>query len=182
MPLAKTEVACEMKKILFAKLMMLMLAALTAAQSNGDRCHVYLVDVARAQKTLDAFRESGNDEADAKTLSVGQTVFPEFRTVVGEEELTTKNYRFPGSRLMITASVFYTDESMASSEGQDSMVLGIVVSPRSHPNALSEPNNAMAELTSIGSDTARAKKYLKVNGRLFLVGIECRRKESKPPH
>ncbi len=169
-----------MKKTLLAKLIVMLLAGMTATQSDGDRCHVYVVDVARAQKTLAEFRESGSVEADKKALSVGQTVFPEFRTVVGEEELTTKSYRFPGSKLMITASVFYTDESMASSEGQDSMLLGIVVSPRAHPDALSVPNNAVAEITSKGSDTARAKKHVMVNGRLYLVGIECRRKASKP--
>ena len=116
---------------------------------------------------------------DAKALAVGQTVFAEFYPVMGEEELTTKTYRFPGTRLMITASVYYTDESMASAEGSDSMTISIAVSPRSLKNALTAENNASSEITSNDRlDTIRAKKYMRVNGRLYLVGIECRRKTS----
>ena len=97
---------------------------------------------------------------------------------MGEEELTTKSYRFPGARLMITASVYYTDESMASAEGSDSMTIGITVSPKSLKNALTAEHNAASEVTSSKVDTVRAKKYLRVNGRLYLIGIECRRKQT----
>lgn len=136
------------------------------------------MDVAKATKAAESFRESGKAEPDAKALSAGQTVFPEFRSVIGEEELTTKTYRLPGSNLTITASVYYTDESMASVHGSDSMLVGIVVSPRAQKDALSAENNAVSEITyGDNVDTVRAKKYLKVKGRLYLVGIECRRKE-----
>jgi hypothetical protein len=168
-----------MRTIFLAKLMILLLAGAGAAQNQGDLCHVYVVDVERAQKTLENFRETGNAEADAKTLSVGQTLFPEFRTVIGEEKLTTHSYPFPGSKLFITASVFYTDESMASAEISDSMLLGIMVSPKAQKDALSSENNSVAEITMNGRDTARAKKYVRVNGRRYLVGIECRCKERK---
>ena len=158
--------------------MILFAASLTAAQNRSDVCHVYVVDVAKATKAAESFRESGDAEADAKALSAGQTVFPEFRPKIGEEELTTKTYRFPGSNLTITASVYYTDESMASVHGSDSLLVGIVISPQAKTNATSAENNAVAEITyGANVDTVRAKKYLKVNGRLYLVGIECRRKE-----
>ncbi len=97
--------------------MILLLSSVGAAQNKGDACHVYVVDAAQAQKAFDAFLESGKADVDNKALSAGQTLFPEFRTVIGEEELTNKTYQFPGSKLMITASVFYTDESMASAKG-----------------------------------------------------------------
>jgi hypothetical protein len=97
---------------------------------------------------------------------------------MGEEELTTKSYRFPGTRLMITASVYYTDESMSSAEGSDSMTIGIAISPKSLKNALTAEHNAASEVTSNKVDTVRAKKYLRVNGRLYLIGIECRRKQT----
>lgn len=167
-----------MKRIIFVQLTLLLAASLAEAQTRSDVCHVYVVDVAKATRAVRSFRESGDAGADAKALAAGQTIFAEFRPVIGEEELTTKTYRFPESNLMITASVYYTDESMASVRGSDSMLLGIVISPRGQANAISAENNAVAELTAGDNvDTARAKKYLKVKGRLYLVGIECRRKE-----
>lgn len=167
-----------MKRIILAKLILLMLSSMTVAQNQADACHVYVLDVLKARKAFDEFRETGNAEADAKALSVGQIMFPAFRTVIGEEELTTKTYPFPGSKLIITASVYYTDESMASSEGADSMLVGIVVSPKAQRDAISAENNAVAEVTlNDNTDTARAKKYVRVNGKLYLVGIECHCKE-----
>ncbi|PYS46702.1 MAG: hypothetical protein DMF68_18365 [Acidobacteria bacterium] len=111
-------------------------------------------------------------------MLAAQTMFPDFRTIIGEEELTTKTYQFPGSDLIITASVYYTDESMASSQTNDSMLLGIMVSQKAGKDATSDENSAIVEVTySDGTDTVRAKKYIKVNGRLYLVGIECDCKE-----
>jgi len=138
----------------------------------------YVVDVALGRKAFERFRATGNSEAEAKVLSVGQTNFPEFHPLIGEEQLTTKTYPFPGSRLVITASVYYTDESMASAEGSDSMLVGIVISPKAQRDAISAENNAVAEVTvNSHQDSLRAKKYAKVNRRLYLVGIECRCKE-----
>ena len=165
-----------MKILISANLLILLMSATTGAQSQADVCHVYVVDVARAKKAAESFTETGNAAADAKALAGIQTVFPEFRPVVGEEELTTKTYRFPGSRLMITASVYYTDESMASTEGSDSMTIAIAVSPKGLKSALTAQNNSASEVTSNDKlDTIRAKQYLRANGRLYLIGIECRR-------
>lgn len=167
-----------MKRIVVPNLVILVLLSAASAQSQSDVCHVYVLDVAKARRAAETFTESGNAAADAKALSGIQTLFPEFNPVMGEEELTTKSYRFPGARLMITASVYYTDESMASTKGSDSMTVGIAVSPRSLNNALTAENNAASEVTSSKVDTVRAKKYLRVNGRLYLIGIECRRKQT----
>ncbi|MCA1566207.1 MAG: hypothetical protein LC803_11330 [Acidobacteria bacterium] len=153
---------------------MLLLSNVAVAQSQSDACHVYVVDVAKARKAFENFRETGNAQADAKAMSVGQTLFPEFRTVIGEEELTTKTYPFPGSNLVITASVFYTDESMPA----ESMLLGIVVSNKAQANAISAEENAVAEVVyDEHTDIVRAKKYMNVRGRSYLVGVECRCKE-----
>jgi len=167
-----------MKSFVIPNLVILLMLGTASAQSQGDVCHVYVLDVAKARRAAESFTETGNAAADAKALSVGQTVFAEFSPVMGEEELTTKSYRFPGTRLMITASVYYTDESMASAEGSDSMTIGIAVSPKSLKNALIAEQNAASEVTSNKVDTVRAKKYLRVNGRLYLIGIECRRKQT----
>jgi len=168
-------------RVFIATLIIVVGLSTASAQSRSDVCHVYVLDVVQARKAAANFIETGDEKADAKALSVGQTVFPEFKPVVGEEELTTKTYRFPGSNLMITASVFYTDESMASAEGSDSMLVGIAVSPRGLKDALVAENNAVSESTNNDQqDTVRAKKYLRVNRRLYLLGIECRCKERTP--
>jgi hypothetical protein len=165
-----------MRKFLIAKLVILLMLGTASAQSQRDVCHVYVLDVAKAKRAAASFTETGNAAADAKALSAGQTLFPEFYPVTGEEELTTKTYRFPGARLIIIASVYYTDESMASAEGSDSMTLSVAVAPKVLKEALTAENNAAAEVTSDKLDTVRAKKYLRVNGRLYLLGIECRRR------
>ena len=107
-------------------------------------------------------------------------MFPEFQPTIGEEELTTKTYKFPGSSLIISASVYYTDESMASSQGNDSMLLGIIVARRSRSDATAGPDAVFSEVTyNDGTDTVRVHKYTRVKGRLYIVGLECRCK-AKP--
>ncbi|HEX6182431.1 MAG TPA: hypothetical protein VFZ44_00875 [Pyrinomonadaceae bacterium] len=147
------------------------------AQGVSDLCHVYVVDVLKAQKAQDEHRDTGDPEKDYRALKAAQVVFPEFRTIHAEEELTTKSYRFPGSRLYITAGVFYTDESMASAAGFDSMLLAVAVSRRPLKDVFGAENNAVAELTSATADTARVKQYVRVNRRLYLVGLQCNCKE-----
>jgi hypothetical protein len=169
-------------KIILAIITLLVASSVTFAQSNEDVCHVYLVDVAVSSKALDNFRETGNPEADAKALSAGQTLFPEFRTSFQEEQLTTKHYPFPSSKLIITASVYYTDESMPSygngkyDVNDQSMLIGIMVSKKAQESALtaSTPNSAIVEVTyDEWTNKVRAKQYVKVGGLLYLVGIEC---------
>lgn len=163
-----------MKRLFLAALLASAAAPVAAAQNGADLCHVYVVDVGKARKAREGYRDTGDPERDARALAAAQVVFPEFRAAVGEEVLTTKTYPFPGGRLFITASVYYTDESMRSAGGFDSVLLGVAVSERALDDALSAENNAVAELTLDGFDTARAKKYLRVGGRDYLVGVECR--------
>src|SRR6266576_3405128 len=125
-------------RILATALVILMILTVATAQTRVDRCHVFVVDVKKSGKAINSFRETGN--AGAKAISIGQKMFPEFRPVIGEEELTTKTYRFPGSNLIITASVFYTDESMASSQTNNSLTLGITVSRKAAADATSGEN------------------------------------------
>jgi hypothetical protein len=169
-------------RMVLAIILLLLLAADLAAQTGSDACHVYVVDVAKSQKAFESFRETGDEEADAKALSVGQTSFPQFYPVIGEEELTTKHYPFPGGKLVITASVYYTDESMASHPRGDSevhgesMLVGVAVAHRARPDAISASagEGAIAEVTyDEYTNKVRAKKYVTAGGRSYLVGIEC---------
>src|SRR5690349_8520945 len=86
-------------KIIIVILILLAASTMTFAQSKYDVCQVYVVDVAAARKAFDNFHERDDAEAYARTSSVGQTLFPPFRTTFQEEELTTKHYRFPHSKL-----------------------------------------------------------------------------------
>jgi hypothetical protein len=115
------------------------------------------------------------EEQAAIGASSGSSEFEPFPTKVGEEELTTKSCPFPGLKKFITASVFYTDESMASTNNGDSMLLAVVVADKAYPNAISASDNAVAEVSyNDNSDAARVKRNVLVNGRKYLVGLECR--------
>src|SRR6185295_7256960 len=119
------------------------------------------------------FREASEKEQ-ARLAKALETDFPEFRPVIGEEELTTKTYRFPRSKLIITASVFYTDESLRSVKSADSIIVAVVVSPRRQREALSAEHNAVAETTYTSNPiTIQARKFVRVNKRFYAVGIEC---------
>jgi len=63
-----------------------------------------------------------------------------FATVIAEEELT-KAFRLPRTGLFIVASVFYTDESMASEKGADSISLELALS-RGKQRDVTEPDMA----------------------------------------
>lgn len=149
-------------------------------QSGKDVCHVFVVDVAKSARAFERASVT-NEPDDEKALSAGQTIFPEFRPTIGEEELTTKHYSFPGGGFIITASVFYTDESMSShGHGEfvshsESMIIGVTVSTRVKQNAVAPTGNpAIAEVTyDQYTNKVRAQKYFRARGRLYLVGIEC---------
>jgi hypothetical protein len=157
------------------------------AQSDKDTCHVYVIDVEatnrlREKMDLDDFMAKSKQEQEAivKASGAGKT-YEEFAPKVGEEELTTKTYPFPKGKHVITASVFYTDESMRSSAGQDSMLLAISVDAKAAADALSAPGAAIAEITyNDSTDTVRVKKNIVIDGRFYVVGLECRCKKAEP--
>lgn len=121
------------------------------AQQRGDNCELYVVDI------------------DLKK----EVMLEKFTTVIGEEELTNKSFPLLKTGLVVTVSVYYTDESMASRHGADSMMLGVAVSKKALPDALTATNNAFAEVTLATFDTVRAKTYYKVNSKNYLIGVQC---------
>jgi len=176
-------------KTIGAMLMFLLLvsAGPSFAQSNADTCHVYVIDVEATQRfrektDLDAFMAKSKQEQEAilKASGAGKT-FDEFTPKVGEEELTTRTYPFPKGKHVITASVFYTDESMRSTAGGDSILLAISVEDKAAADALSAPAAAIAETTyDDNTDTVRVKKNITLDGRFYVVGLECRCKKVEP--
>jgi len=168
-------------KALRVPLLMIFLACGAAAQTGSDACHVYVLDLAKSSRALKTLEKAESEEAVAKALAAAQTVFPKFQPKIGEEELTTKHYAFPGSKLVITASVYYTDESMAShgesatASRNDSMLIGILVASRGKASAIEpQAGNAITEVTyDQHTNKIRAKQHVNVRGRLYLVGLEC---------
>ncbi|MGA9994323.1 MAG: hypothetical protein WBP93_02860 [Pyrinomonadaceae bacterium] len=116
---------------------------------------------------------------DFKSGSVIKTV--EFSPVIGEEERTDRSFEIPGTDSKVIASVFYTDESMASTSGSDSMRLAVAVSKRAWPHAFAAPNNAVAEVTLATFDTAQVYTNAYVNGKHLLVLMQCKDKSKSKP-
>jgi hypothetical protein len=102
----------------------------------------------------------------------------QFSPLTGEEELTNQVLRIPGTTLVVTASVFYTDESMASKAGRDSMQLAVAVSNHGLSGAFARANNAVTEITLSTFDTARVETNVRSGSRKLLVGMECKDKSS----
>jgi len=124
-----------------------------AQSSNADRCVVIVADMQTKKST-----ELGS-----------------FPTVLAEEELTTKAFRLPRTRLFIIASVFYTDESMASEKGFDSISLELVLSRGKQRDVLRSLSWAEAEMPLSTFDVGRVTMLIKVNGRAQLVLMECKK-------
>lgn len=176
-----------MKYLVYGTLLLLSAASLGQTQiprSNSDKCHVYVVDVSlslKAQKEIEDAPESEMPKIAAKYKSV-ETLFP-FEATVAEETQTTKHFAFPNSKLFITASVYYTDEMMASETGPDSITLGVFVSPGKPESAIGLENvgNAVADIAyNALTSKVRVKHYVMVSGRKYLVGLECESK-IRPP-
>jgi hypothetical protein len=156
-----------MKNLILAKVIVLLAMTAVCAQTNRDVCHVYIIDSQLAER---AFENITDEEAQSKAIKI----IGEFSPKIYEDEQTTKHFRFPGSNLVITASVLYTDELMGSKNTQDSMVVGVAVTNKAEKSALGVMNNAVAEVTyGKNTDKVRAKKFVKVGGRAYLVGLEC---------
>ena len=120
-------------------------------QQRHDNCEVYVIDRRTQRKVMSK----------------------EFSTVIGEEELTTRTYSLPGTKLIITASVFYTDESMASKSGADSMQLGIAVGERALKDAFDSIDVSIAEVTLNTLDTARTEKRFRSGKTSLVIGLIC---------
>jgi len=95
--------------------------------------------------------------------------------VIAEEELTTKAFRLPHSTLFIVASVFYTDESLASAKGADSISLELVLSSSRKRNVLRSRGWAEAEIPLNGFDVGRVTMMIKARGHPELLVMECRK-------
>jgi hypothetical protein len=54
------------------------------------------------------------------------------------------------------------------------MLMGIGIAKKAMRDALSSADNAIAEVTyGLNTDKVRAKKFVRVKGRTYLIGLEC---------
>lgn len=144
-----------MSNIFSLAFVVLLFAFPTFAQSgNSDRCEVITTDL----------------------LSKKTTKLGEVTTVIAEEETTTKAFTLPQSNLFIIASVFYTDESMTSEVGHDSISLTLALSKVKQPKSLNNLSNlAEAEMPLNSFDVGRITLRVKIKSRVQFVKMECRK-------
>lgn len=141
------------KTFCFGCVLFLCVSAAFAQGRNSDRCVVTAADMQTR-----------------KSAELGS-----FTTVIAEEELTTKAFRLPRTGLFIVASVFYTDESMASEQGADSVSLELALSKSKERDVLRSLSWAQAEMPLRNFDVGRVTMLIRLNGRPQLVLMECRK-------
>lgn len=142
-----------MKSICLLCLIVLSASVALAQARNSDRCEVGV----------------------SATNPKGNVILGKFTTVIAEEELTTKAFPLPGTRLFIVASVFYTDESMASEKGSDSVMLELALSAGQKRDVLHSLSWAEAEMQLHDFEVGRVTMLVKSGGSPRLVIMECRK-------
>ncbi len=162
----------QARKTILAVLLLIFCAdnIFTQGIRYADRCTVGVADV------------TGIKTADLENDAAPKLKFKElgtFDTVIYEEELTTKSYRLPNTKLYVVASVWYTDESMAGENSQDSVSLQLTISPTPKRDILSGLQFAEAEVLSKNFEVARVTTIYKLRRRGFYIVMECR-KHTRP--
>jgi len=136
-------------------------AGVTPAQSgNSDRCEVIAIDVTGK-------KQSEWDRAEGRRLGV-------FDTTIAEEELTTRSYPLPETKLFVVAGVWYTDESMASKRGADSISMQLFVSTKPKRELQNSLVYSEAEMPLNAYDVGRVTAMAKTGRRTFILIMECR--------
>jgi hypothetical protein len=168
------------KRLLGFTVIGLFLAQGVPAQQDSDRCHVYMVaagaeDAAAIWKLIEEGLPLKEVEKRAAKL-VG--TLGEFDTATGEEQSTTKSFAIPGTSQFVTVTVFYTDESMAAAGvGPNSILLSLVIANKKLDTAMGAPDSIQAEVSvDQFAGKIRVKKVTVLNGKKYLMGMECERK------
>jgi hypothetical protein len=153
-----------MKKLLPLACLSLLLCGSSFAQRvyNSDRCEVAAAEIT-GKKSEDEFKK-------LKPIQLGA-----FDTIIGEEELTTRVYRLPRTKLFVIASIFYTDESMASDRGNDSISMSLAISTKPKRDVLNSLSYSDAEAPEEGFDVGRVTTMYKAGRRVFMIVMECRK-------
>jgi hypothetical protein len=92
---------------------------------------------------------------------------------VGEEERINKYFRLPKTNWFIVASLYSSDESLASRNGADSLDLELSLARKRRRNIFVSPAYASAEAPLNSFDIGRVSMMAKVGGHRQLVVLEC---------
>lgn len=146
--------------------------ALFAQDKNKyPKCEVVLTDTAGARTLFENLPANATTEQFNALAAKFVRILGEFKPVLGEERLTTKTYALPDTSLTVTASVYFTDESMP---GGDSVSLGLLVAKGPAKDALAERGSSIAETPLTDFTLAvRTKTLVEINKREHLLKLEC---------
>lgn len=92
---------------------------------------------------------------------------------VGEEQRISKYFRLPKTKWFIVASLYSTDESLASRNGADSLDMELSLARQRRRNIFVSPSYASAEAPFNSFDVSRVTMIAKVDGHRQLVVMEC---------
>ena len=148
-------------KLFVASFVVALYAGVAIAQSgNSDRCEVIVIDVTGK-------KVSQWDRLKGQRLGI-------FDTTIAEEESTTKIYPLPKTNLFVVANVWYTDESMASKRGSDSITMQLFVSTKPKEDFQNSSVYSAAEMPLNAFDVGRVTAMAKTGRRTFILMMECR--------
>ena len=149
------------RKLLTVGFLAFLCSGVAVAQAvSSDHCEVMTLDV--SGKKLNEIKE-----LPGKSLG-------KFETVRAEEELTTRVFRLPKTHLFVIASVWYTDESMASEKGADSISLELIISRRRQRDMINALHFSDSEMPLNGFDVGRVTTLAKTKHKTIFVIMECR--------
>ena len=98
-----------------------------------------------------------------------------FETTVYEEAITTRAYKIPGSKLFLSALVFYTDEPLTGGI-KDSMSLRLAVSANRKADPLKSQALAEAEFAyDKAFDAGRVSLSTVISGRSRAFVMRCKK-------
>ena len=90
-----------------------------------------------------------------------------------EEERIVKYFRLPKTKWFVVASLYTTDESMASKSGIGSFFMELSLSTKRKRNVFTSPAFAASETPFITFDVGRVSMVIKAGGRRQMVIMEC---------
>ena len=92
---------------------------------------------------------------------------------IGEEQRINRYFRLPKTNWFIVASLYSTDESLASKNGADSFDMELSLARRRRRNIFVSPAYASSEAPLNSFDTARVTMIANVGGHRQLIVLEC---------
>lgn len=92
---------------------------------------------------------------------------------VGEEERISKYFRLPKTKWLVVATLYSTDESMASKSGADSFDMELSLARRRKRNVFTSPAYASSETPFNTFDIGRVSMIIRAGDHRQLIIMEC---------